>query len=94
MKEYKEVIFHLTKTQKTHFLGLTQSQYKIHLYGSHIRAQIIEGDRFFIVQAFDRDGGNYIQHLGISYDHLKVSDDILEAWVDDYQVNILESSWY
>ena len=95
MKEYKEVIFHLTKTQdKTPFLlGLTQFQSKIRLYGSHLRAQIIEGDEFFIVQAFDRDGGNYIQHLGIAYD-LKVSDDILEAWVDDYQVNILESSWY
>ena len=95
MKEYKEVIFHLTKTQdKTPFLlGLTQYQSKIHLYGSHIRAQIIEGDEFFIVQAFERDGGNYIQHLSIAYD-LKVSDDILEAWVDDYQMNILESSWY
>ena len=73
MKEYKEVIFHLTKTQdKTPFLlGLTQFQSKIHLYGSHLRAQIIEGDEFFIVQAFDRDGGNYIQHLGIAYDQME-----------------------
>lgn len=79
MKEYKEVIFH-------------HNGHQIHLYG-HLRAQVIERDGFFLIQAFDRDGGNYIQHLGIAYD-LKVSDDILEAWVDDYQVNILESSWY
>ena len=82
MKEYKEVIFH-------------HDGYKIHLYG-HLRAQVIEGDGFFLVQAFDRDEGNYIQHLGIAYGQpsIKCYEGILEVWVDTYQTNILESSWY
>lgn len=83
MKEYKEVIFH-------------HNGHQIHLYG-HLRAQVIEGDGFFLIQAFDRDGGNYIQHLGIYYGQnlpIKRYEGILEVWVDTYQMNILESSWY